>query len=241
MFRIQNKFLRSFCWTMFSIVMIIFYAVIALVSCHYTFVDNKYEVASVEQYRDYDNSYSGKTAHELLDPYFPEQIEPYFDDVEYVYRSIKHDGEAFESMLEFTIKDEAVFNDYVSRQIGDKTLHTFPFDSAFQEYYISSKLDITTSSYKDDVWYIYSSADVRLILINHSENRIIFYGLYEWDSSAETDYLNVLYTRFGIDHYEYEAYLDFLEGHGDGSTPVWGHGASSTPSAVSRNGYAWVE
>ena len=133
MFRIQNKFLRSFCWTMFSIVMIIFYAVIALVSCHYTFVDNKYEVASVEQYRDYDNSYSGKTAHELLDPYFPEQIEPYFEDVEYIYRSIKHDGEAFESMLEFTIKDEAVFNDYVSQQITGETLQTFPFDSAFQE------------------------------------------------------------------------------------------------------------
>lgn len=160
---------------------------------------------------------TASVAEKCITQFFPAELSDNFQDISYSYRSSTVDRVAFEAFLEFTIEDNLRFQEYVATVTEGITGEDFYFDQAFREFVIISP---EPKFYHDSLWLgdLFTNSDgesyypinhgwISKILVNDDENRIIYISLGVHDGGGTgTDFLNVFFTRFGIDPKEYETY-----------------------------------
>ncbi|MBO5078640.1 MAG: hypothetical protein J6B67_03025 [Oscillospiraceae bacterium] len=169
--------------------------------------DRTYETTDIANYGKYIGNYDNQSAEEFITSFFPQRIETFFSDVKYVYRAKQLDSYAYEAFLEFSIEDEALFREYVSNATEYAQLTPFEYDSSFMECNISDFIEFRAYFDADDVGparYHIGYASIGKILINQSENRLIYVAIGVYDGGGvHTAFLREFFTRFNIDPGEY--------------------------------------
>lgn len=171
-----------------------------------------YSTTDVADYGNYIGNINNETPTRLISSFFPEKIEDYFSEVSYSYRAHTGDTYAFEAYLEFTIEDAAVYESYLSQISVDKEARRFTFDPKYTEYVIAKDLHPGRHEDIDDktgkAYISIHCADIRIILCNDEEQRIIFVALGVFDGGiADTRFLTVFFDRFQIDPTEYVKFV----------------------------------
>lgn len=192
-----------------------------------------YETRDIAQYGIYVGN-SESYMQEYIGRFFPEQIEDYFDDVTYVFKSRAIDTYGFEALLEFTIEDEEQFRSFVAEATEGLYTRQFHYDPAFREYlvyeeddgYIHDGLMLGEAEcreghgkrkgdwdcYEDPhpgQYYRIDSARIAKILVDYDAHRMIYVAMAVHDGGgSSTDFFCEYFSRFGLDPKEYEAYTD---------------------------------
>lgn len=179
-----------------------------------------YETANIEDYGQYIGNYDNQSVETFINSFFPEEIDPAFENVNYIYRAKKFDAYAFEAWLEFNIQDEDAFQSYIGTVTKGEQLQTFAYDDAYSEYVIAESFELHPNAKTDDDpsdGYSIQYAKIGKILINDEKNEIIYYALGVYDGGGvHTDYLRQYFTRFNIDPLQYDE-ITKDQGKGDGS------------------------
>lgn len=171
----------------------------------------QYTTTDIADYYDIKGNVNNKTPKDRIFSFFPDQIWNDFSDVVYAYRAERGDTFGFEAYLEFTIEDPEKYREYVSGISEGLEPEVFPYDADYQVYVIES--DFWTREAADsedgDVNLDIREADVRMILFNEKEQRIIYsaIGVYE-GTNANTGFLCVFLERFGIKPQEFVQWLN---------------------------------
>ena len=181
---------------------------VASVFIYGTVAVKQYETTSIEDYGEYKGNYDNKTVNKFITSFFPEKIEPTFENVKYVYRAKRFDAYAFEAWLEFDIQDEDAFQTYVDTVTKGEQLQTFVYDNTYSEYVIADSFELHPNAQSDidpADGYSISYAMIGKILINDEENKIIYIALGVYDGGGvRTDFLREYFTRFNIDPLQYD-------------------------------------
>ena len=172
----------------------------------------QYSTTDPALYGEYQGNYDNRSVQEFVSAFFPAEIEPYYEDVQYSYRAQKGDAYAFETYLEFTIDDTQRYNEFVSRYTSGLEAVPFRYNSDFTEYTVSDifrPVYDTAPSYEEEDGVAISYAKIGKILCCPEENRIIFVALGVYDGGmADTAFLNIFFNRFSIPPREYAAQLN---------------------------------
>ena len=192
-----------------------------------------YETRDIAQYGIYVGN-SEEYMQDYIGRFFPTQIEDYFDDVTYVFKSRAIDTYGFEALLEFTIEDEEQFQSFAAEATEGLYTRSFHYDPAFQEYlvyeeddgYIHDGLMLGEAECREKhgkrkgdwdcyadphpgQYYRIDSARIAKILVDHDAHRMIYVALAVHDGGgSSTDFFCEYFNRFGLDPKEYEAYTD---------------------------------
>lgn len=180
-----------------------------------------YRTTDADEYGIYNGCFDQRYVEGQIISFFPEEIEPFFENVRYVYTGMAPGRYAFEAFLEFQITDEVQFHEYVAKIGTPDEFTLFHDDSTFSEYVIADTLYLSgalpESSFGDDVnqykpeetqygeQFNILYADIRKILISDDDNRIIYVALgASIDSSTNTVELSTFFMRFHIAPEDYE-------------------------------------
>ena len=154
-----------------------------------------------------------------MDSFFPEQIEEYFTEIQYSYCANIYDNIGCEAYLEFVIEDDVQFQEYVQNTLEQlaeqEEYETAPFryDNAYQEYVLWDRIHFHSPYTVDEneTYYYIESACILKILINESENRVIYEMLIVYNGGgSSTEQLGRYFERFHIDPMEYKQYTDSI-------------------------------
>ena len=179
--------------------------------------DRYYSTTNLEDYGEYVGNYDNKKVSELINSFFPSEIDDSFSDVVYSYRAECYDTYGYEAYLEFVIEDKGEYLDFVSRYTNGIESKTFNYDSSFIEYSINNQVRLT--AYYDEETGDYplaninfEYADIRKILCSEEEQRIIFVSIGVFDGGAATaDYLCVFFNRFAINPLKYTDNVNYAK------------------------------
>ena len=229
----MRNFLRKYWW----LALIALLPLIVVVLCLSLFLyvpDNiDYETREPDQYGIY-VGHAEEYMAEYIGRFFPERIEDYFQDVHYVFKSRAVDSYGFETMLEFTIEDDAQFQAFVADATEGLYSRSFHYDPSFQEYvvydddngFVHDAIMLSEVECRDghgkDKWdydcyadphpgqyYRIDSAKIAKILVNQQEHRLIYVAFAVHDGGgSSTDFFCEYFNRFGLDPKEYETYID---------------------------------
>lgn len=139
---------------------------------------------------------------EAFQAYFPEKIEPYYQDVQYRYHAVNMLNEwTAELYLEFTVEDETQYRSLVEAVRPMEEFTRFSYapeyrEYVFDDYYMRRTLEEGEAVRLDE-------ADIQKVLIQPEEHRIIYVALRSPDSAEPVTTLTTYFDRFGIDPAEY--------------------------------------
>ena len=195
------------CFILVSIVLSIALAVTAHIAAFFIIFGNtEYETTNISDYGTFNKTLDNKTTQELLE-FFPERIEPYFGSPNYIYRTERESGYTFEAWLEFTIEDETEFERFISNTVKGIKCQKFLYDTSYDEYVIADYLILdehTNGEKAKKDYYQYEYADIRKILINTSEKKVIFIAVcVDVETGVDTSFLREYFSRFSIDALSY--------------------------------------
>lgn len=203
---IKSQKMKILCCLMLIVLMIGLFVVHCLL-WDYTTV-----ITDVSQYGHYDGTAVDDFVTDYINTFFPDKIEDYFSDVNYVYKALSHDTYAFEAYLEFTIEDPEVFHRFVRDVAPENGWDTFAFDENYQIYLLENGLDISAEDVVDTetgLYYPIKCAKIRAVLYSEETQTIIFWAFGVYDGGwVRTDYLNTFFDRFEIDPVVYEQTAD---------------------------------
>lgn len=144
----------------------------------------------------------------FIKSFFPEQIEPYFENVTYKYKALDWCSYNCEIYLEFTIEDQKVFREFVDEHTKGITPVEFAYDPAFDDYVIKNDLYIDVksqlaSAIEEENYFFDYGAEMGRILVDEDSQQIIFTAIcvYRCCGGDTDDY--DFYSRFDIDPLEY--------------------------------------
>ena len=170
--------------------------------------NSQYETTSIEDYGDYKGNFNNKTVKKFITLFFPQEIKPIYENINYIYRAEKFDTYAFEAWLEFEIRDEDAFQTYVDTVTKGERLQAFAYDNTYSEYVIAESFELHPNAQNDEDpsdGYSIQYAMIGKILINDEKNEIIYVALGVYDGGGvRTDYLREYFTRFNIDPLQYD-------------------------------------
>lgn len=138
--------------------------------------------------------------------FFPEKIEPYFENVVYKYKAFDWCDYNCEMYLEFTIADPEQFHSYVETLTEGLTAQVFPYDVKYDDYIIHNHLYVEPSSSSEpgnERYYFRFGARMGRILVCEEEQRIICQGILIRGCCGGYAEDYDFYDRFGIDPQEY--------------------------------------
>lgn len=147
---------------------------------------------------------------------FPASIDPSFEDVQYHYKAIDGFSYAYEASLEFTIADSEKYNDFLLSLAPLDGFRVFPYDDSYLEYLPRKNyLSLCEPDPKDEddgegtVYYRIREARIDRVLIQPSEQRVLFFLLRTYDDcQTKTSDLDELFVRFNIDSKEFSDRLN---------------------------------
>lgn len=171
----------------------------------------QYTTTDISDYGQYTGNNNNKFAQEFIPSFFPEQIEPYFSDVQYSYRAQKNDAYAFEAYLEFTLPDDKTYNAFVAEHTAGMDGTKFLYAPEYTEYSIANTFALVISENKSADTGIASIGSARIgkILCKPTERRVIFVAMGVYDGGiVKTDFLSVFFDRFQINPREYALTAD---------------------------------
>ena len=207
---IKSQKMKILCCLMLIVLMIGLFVVHCLL-WDYTTV-----ITDVSQYGHYDGTAVDDFVTDYINSFFPDKIEDYFSDVNYVYKALSHDTYAFEAYLEFTIEDPELFHRFVRDVAPENGWDTFAFDENYQIYLLENGLDISTEDVVDTetgLYYPIERARIRAVLYSEETQTVIFWAFGVYDGGGvRTDYLNTFFDRFEIDPVVYEQTADSPHG-----------------------------
>ena len=144
----------------------------------------------------------------FIKSFFPEQIEPYFENVTYQYKAVHWCSYNCEIYLEFTIEDQEVFREFVDEHTKGITPVEFAYDPAYDDYVIKNDLYVEIEDLietRDGMRYYFLGDGARMgrILVDEDRQQIIFTAIYvsQCCGGFTGDY--DFYSRFDIDPLEY--------------------------------------
>lgn len=170
----------------------------------------QYETTNISDYGEYTGNYDNKAVESFINSFFPEKIEPYFENINYSYKAQKGDTYAYEAYLEFTISDKEKYNDFIVNTTQNLNKQTFFYDTRYTEYVISDEFTPLYSNEEmtegiSDSGVSISYAKIGKILCLEEEQKVIFIALGVYDGGlAEAEYLNVYFDKFNINPREYK-------------------------------------
>lgn len=205
----KRKIGKVFMWIMLGVLSaLLFFGPFLLL-----FVPPKYtEKTATSDYGHYDGTGVDRFTTQYIQSFFPAEIEESFSDVKYSYKAESTDIYGFEAYLEFTIKDETEFQEYISNITSAENWKDFAYAPGYLEYCIEDVfvLDLDLVDDPSSIFYRQISfAKIRKILYSPEEQRIIYVAIGVYDGGGiGTNYLNVFFDRFQIDPVEYEQTAD---------------------------------
>lgn len=166
----------------------------------------QYATSDINDYGRYIGNADNRFASEYICAFFPEMIEDTFTDVTYSYKAQNYANFAFEAYLEFVIKDEEAFYEFISANTSGLKCKEFSYDPNFVEYTLDDSLQLfvpdgaDNQDYKVEIRY----AEIGKILCNAEEHRIIFVAMAMGDAwHAYSDFFCCYFDRFNIDPTKY--------------------------------------
>lgn len=174
-------------------------------------IPKQYSTTNISDYGRYTGNNTNKFAQEFIPSFFPEQIEPYFSDVQYSYRAQKNDAYAFEAYLEFTLPDDKTYNAFVAKHTAGMDCTKFLYAPEYTEYSIANTFALVIRENNSADTGSASIGDARIgkILCKPNERRVIFVAIGVYDGGiVETDFLSVFFNRFQINPREYARTAD---------------------------------
>ena len=149
-----------------------------------------------------DNTYP----EEFLMSFFPENLEPYFENVVYEYKAYDWCDYNCEMYLEFTISDPEQFQRYVTELTAGLTGQEFPYNRAYTDYIIANVLYVepaASSRPENPNYFLRNGARMGRILVCAEEQKIICVGMVVSTCCGGFSDDYDFYERFGIDPQEY--------------------------------------
>lgn len=147
-----------------------------------------------------------KTVEEFMMSFFPQQLEPYFENVVFSYKANNQCSYKTEMHLEFKISDSKQFQSYVAELTDGMQVQEFAYDANYNDYIIHNHLYVEPASSSEpgeEEYYFRNGARMGRILVCEQEQRIIFEGILAYTCCG--GYANEFdfYNRYGIDPQEY--------------------------------------
>lgn len=208
----NNSTKRNFRSTV-KICLIALAAIILSLIAFWIFGEVAYDVYETEDIRDYGKYPANRKeaeVEEFLTSFFPESIEPWFEDVSYYYRADNISHYAMGACLEFTIEDDAQFTQFLSEYVEFEKCAVFSYDDRFTEYIVSDPNTgalydeyFVSESKRDNGEYWLYYAKIGKILFSEEDNRVIFIAI--WSEANGADEFSFFFNRFGIDPSQYGA------------------------------------
>ena len=250
----MSKYKRFFLLPVFLLVIVaIFLLVIATVMffCSETIITESSDVT------DY-GVISDRSARKDFLAFFPKELSPAFEDIRYHFKYVDHQdfmgARSFEASLEFTISDPGTFSEYVSSIAPMDDFTVFPYDEHYLAYQpcIDSLghprvnlLELYLNNPKEDQedpYLTYGRADIKLVLIDPEDHRVIYIFLETISDSDFVTRVNDLcdfFQRFDIDPAEYSRAIGpgILDSDGEGyDGPGW-KGVMEAQEKHQRDGF----
>lgn len=167
-----------------------------------------YETDDIAKYAQVTHNNDNDEPEAFLHGFFPEKIEPYFENVKYGYKALNECSYNCEMILEFSIADENQFRDYVARLTQGMTKDVFAYDESYCDYLVSNDLYVEPAHEVEgdgngENYFLRMGAKMGRILVNEQENKIICVGLIA--SACCGGYTDdyTFYTLFDINPLEY--------------------------------------
>ncbi len=140
---------------------------------------------------------------QFIKSFFPAELRPEFEDVQYKLRERDLCRTTFEITLEFTIEDHQFFESYVKEVTEGINCSTFAYDPRFDDYVIRNLMNQCPNIDDHDDTYYIEDVEMGRILVCEEEQRIIYIALMVsgccGDDADKFDFFN----RFDIDPLEY--------------------------------------
>ncbi len=165
------------------------------------------ETTDIADYGHYPNVKTTDIEHILIHSFFPESIKDSFSDVRFSYKAENIDDYGFEAYLEFKIENPLEFDQYIDSIAEEQQWKDFTFDGNFKEFSIKNELYLDVDDpYDPESLFQHQiiQADIRKVLYSLESQTVIYVAIGVRDGGGVgTNYLNVFFTRFGIDPVEY--------------------------------------
>jgi len=142
--------------------------------------NNWYITEDVVNYGDIThNSKSGNNyVKTFVNSFFPERIEPYFENVQYQYKARSWCDYCCEVYLEFTISDRDAYLNFVEEATEGLTSTQFAYDNQFEDYIVYDALLVDENDYQtENGGYYLDAAKMGRILVCKDEQRIIYHAI----------------------------------------------------------------
>jgi DNA-binding transcriptional MerR regulator len=165
------------------------------------------ETTDIADYGHYPNVKTTDIEHILIHSFFPESLKDSFSDIRFSYKAENIDNYGFEAYLEFRIENPLEFDQYIDSIAEEQQWKDFAFDSNFKEFSIKNELCLDVDDPYDPkslFQHQIIQADIRKVLYSLESQTIIYVAIGVHDGGGVgTNYLNVFFSRFGIDPVEY--------------------------------------
>ena len=207
----KDKYSRNLIAGLFKRKIVIFIISLFLLSPLFLIIRDANQMVvcdDVSQFGHYTGTGANNFVRNYINSFFPEQIEAFCSDVQYMYKAAGRNNYDFEAYLEFTITDPGKFCRYVDEIAPKEAWETFFFDTEYKIYSIENRFDIHENSMADKeslLYYPIECARIRSVLYHTETQTIIFWALGVYDGGGiGTNFLNTFFRRFGIDPVAYE-------------------------------------
>ena len=174
------------------------------------FLDGVGKVVHTTDVADYGvitGNYDNETPKEFMFSFFPEEISGDFSNVIYQYTAQKGDTYACQIWLEFDIKDEEAYREFIDLHTNYEQTKVFRYDTNYLDYTISNHFRLTSPEDDEPGDIHIEYAEVGKILYCDDTQHIIFYALCMYDGGySSTKTFGDFFTRFNISPVEYEAF-----------------------------------
>ncbi len=180
-------------------------------------LDTYMEVTDIGQYGEDE---SPELWERRTEGYFPESIQPNYIEPHFrYYRSLLA---GYEIYLEFRVADQNQLDACLQKALkGNQWVEgEFYFDKTYREYtFVDSKRGVICDYLQLDdemgiaagkTVYKIADANIKKILVNWDEKRIIFLVINGMGDGNTTEEIHSFFDRFQIDPKEYEAYLQLM-------------------------------
>lgn len=170
--------------------------------------NNWYTTENISDYGQIIHNGNNAVPQSFFQSFFPERIEPYFEDVQYKYQARDWCDYCCEVHLEFRISDTQQFNDYVRSATEGIPASQFAYDAHYMDYTISDELPLHVIKVSSDDGKLVEECDVEggrmgRILVCEEEQKIIYTMVMVTSCCGEAPESFYFYERFDIDPLAY--------------------------------------
>ena len=181
-------------------------ALLLLYSCSAMINGVWYTTEDIADYGEIKGNNSNDTVEAFLMSYFPQKLEPYFENIVYSYKANNECSYKTEMYLEFTISDPAQFQSYVTELTDGRMGQEYPYNVKYDDYIIHNHLyvePVFDDETGEENHYYRFGARMGRILVCEEEQRVVFEGIIVYNCCGGYASEFAFYDRYGIDPQEY--------------------------------------